>query len=105
MAGIPSSAVLWNILKRRVSTAATARACCPPVSLDEEIIQTIMAHTRALAKELSVVGLMNIQYAVQAGIIYVIEVNPRASRTVPFVSKATGVPLAKMATQVIMGKT
>ena len=62
-------------------------------------------NTRALAKELSVVGLMNIQYAVRDGIIYVIEVNPRASRTVPFVSKATGVPLANMATRVIMGKT
>ncbi|EFK11020.1 carbamoyl-phosphate synthase, large subunit [delta proteobacterium NaphS2] len=77
----------------------------PPVSLEPDILETIMEHTRALARELSVVGLMNIQYAVKAGIIYVIEVNPRASRTVPFVSKATGVPLAKMATQVIMGKT
>ncbi len=77
----------------------------PPVSLSPEILQGIMDHTRALARELSVVGLMNIQYAVKAGVIYVIEVNPRASRTVPFVSKATGVPLAKMATKVIMGKT
>ena len=77
----------------------------PPVSLSPEIIQEIMDHTRALARELSVVGLMNIQYAVKDGTIYVIEVNPRASRTVPFVSKATGVPLAKMATKVIMGKT
>ena len=77
----------------------------PPVSLEPEILETIMDHTRALARELSVVGLMNIQYAVKDGVIYVIEVNPRASRTVPFVSKATGVPLAKMATQVIMGKT
>jgi len=77
----------------------------PPVSLEPDILETIMEHTRALAKELSVVGLMNIQYAVKDGIIYVIEVNPRASRTIPFVSKATGVPLANMATQVIMGKT
>jgi len=77
----------------------------PPVSLAPEVLKTIMEHTRALAKELSVVGLMNIQYGVKDGIIYVIEVNPRASRTVPFVSKATGVPLANMATQVIMGKT
>ncbi len=77
----------------------------PPVSLKPEILETIMAHTRALAKELSVVGLMNIQYAVRDGIIYVIEVNPRASRTIPFVSKATGVPLANLATRVIMGKT
>ena len=77
----------------------------PPVSLSQEIIQEILDNTRALARELSVVGLMNIQYAVKDGAIYVIEVNPRASRTVPFVSKATGVPLAKMATKVIMGKT
>ena len=77
----------------------------PPVSLEPEILETIMEHTRALARELSVVGLMNIQYAVRDGIIYVIEVNPRASRTIPFVSKATGVPLANMATRVIMGKT
>ena len=77
----------------------------PPVSLSRKILQEIMDHTRALARELSVVGLMNIQYAVKDGAIYVIEVNPRASRTVPFVSKATGVPLAKMATKVIMGKT
>ena len=77
----------------------------PPVSLSGKILQEIMDHTRALARELSVVGLMNIQYAVKDGAIYVIEVNPRASRTVPFVSKATGVPLAKMATKVIMGKT
>ena len=77
----------------------------PPVSLEPEILETIMDHTRALARELSVVGLMNLQYAVKDGVIYVIEVNPRASRTVPFVSKATGVPLAKIATRVIMGKT
>jgi carbamoyl-phosphate synthase large subunit len=58
-----------------------------------------------LARELNVVGLMNIQYAVKGGVVYVLEVNPRASRTVPFVSKATGVPLAKMATKVIMGNS
>ena len=77
----------------------------PPVSLKEEVLHKIMDHTRALARELSVVGLMNIQYAVKGDVVYVIEVNPRASRTVPFVSKATSVPLAKMATKVIMGKT
>jgi len=77
----------------------------PPVSLKQEILDKIMEHTRALARELTVVGLMNIQYAVKGDVVYVIEVNPRASRTVPFVSKATGVPLAKMATKVIMGKT
>jgi carbamoyl-phosphate synthase large subunit len=77
----------------------------PPISLGPEVIEQIMAQTKALARELHVVGLMNIQYAVRDGRVYVLEVNPRASRTVPFVSKATGVPLAKMATKVIMGKT
>ena len=77
----------------------------PPVSIKAEIQEQLKAHTRALAKELNVIGLMNIQYAVKDGIIYVLEVNPRASRTVPFVSKATGVPLAKLATKVIMGMT
>ncbi|MFZ0448376.1 MAG: carbamoyl-phosphate synthase large subunit [Desulfatiglandaceae bacterium] len=75
----------------------------PPISLKPEVIEEIKAHTRALAGELHVVGLMNIQYAVQKGVVYVLEVNPRASRTIPFVSKATGVPLAKLATKVIMG--
>jgi carbamoyl-phosphate synthase large subunit len=63
-----------------------------------------MAHTRALARELNVVGLMNIQFAIKDGFVYVLEVNPRASRTIPFVSKATGVPLAKLATKAIMGE-
>jgi carbamoyl-phosphate synthase large subunit len=76
----------------------------PPISLGSEILEQIMENTRAIAKELNVVGLMNIQYAVKRGTIYVLEVNPRASRTIPFVSKATGVPLAKLATKVIMGK-
>jgi len=75
----------------------------PSISLGEEILERLREHTRSLAKELKVVGLMNIQYAVKNGVAYVLEVNPRASRTVPFVSKATGVPLAKLATKVIMG--
>ena len=77
----------------------------PPISLSEEIVERIREQTRALARELKVVGLMNIQYAVKDDLVYVLEANPRASRTVPFVSKATGIPLAKMATKVIMGKT
>ncbi len=77
----------------------------PPISLRPEILEQITRQTKAIARELKVVGLMNIQYAVKSGIVYVLEVNPRASRTVPFVSKATGVPLAKYATKVIMGKT
>jgi len=75
----------------------------PPISLGIDIVERIKEQTRALAKELQVVGLMNIQYAVKDRDIYIIEVNPRASRTVPFVSKATGVPLAKLATKVMMG--
>ena len=75
----------------------------PPVSLEPDILEQIKEHTRALAQELKVVGLMNIQYAVKNGIIYVLEVNPRASRTIPFVSKATGISLANLATKVIMG--
>ena len=75
----------------------------PPISLSREIIDELVKNTKAIAKELNVIGLMNIQYAIQKGIIYILEVNPRASRTVPFVSKATGVPLAKLATKVIMG--
>jgi carbamoyl-phosphate synthase large subunit len=77
----------------------------PPMSLKPEVVERIGEHTRALARELGVVGLMNIQYAVKDDTIYVIEVNPRGSRTVPFVSKATGVPLAKLATKVIMGRS
>ena len=77
----------------------------PPVSLDKDMQERIMNHTRAIALELDVIGLMNIQYAIKGDDIYVLEVNPRASRTIPFVSKSTGVPLAKLATKVIMGKS
>jgi carbamoyl-phosphate synthase large subunit len=77
----------------------------PPHSLPKEIIQAITAQTKALAAELNVIGLMNIQFAVKDHLVYVLEVNPRASRTAPFVSKATGVPLAKVATKVMLGKS
>ncbi|MBI4843676.1 MAG: carbamoyl-phosphate synthase large subunit [Nitrospirae bacterium] len=76
----------------------------PPYSLPEGIIEQIKAHTRVLAIELKVLGLMNIQFAVKDNDIYILEVNPRASRTVPFVSKATGIPLAKVAAKVMVGK-
>jgi carbamoyl-phosphate synthase large subunit len=75
----------------------------PPHTLSPAMIEEISAATRAMAMELGVVGLMNVQYAVQGETLYVLEVNPRASRTVPFVSKATGVPLAKIATKVMLG--
>ncbi|NLE87693.1 MAG: carbamoyl-phosphate synthase large subunit [Myxococcales bacterium] len=77
----------------------------PPHTLDPEVIAEIESHTRALAVELGVVGLMNVQFAIKDRRVYVIEVNPRASRTVPFVSKATGRPLAKLAAQLMVGKT
>ncbi|HEY1853462.1 MAG TPA: carbamoyl-phosphate synthase large subunit [Solirubrobacterales bacterium] len=76
----------------------------PPLSLGEEMLEEIRATTQRIALELGVIGLINIQYAVAAGELYVIEANPRASRTVPFVSKATGVPLAKVAARLMLGE-
>jgi len=76
----------------------------PPHSLSQKVIDKIREYTHAMARELKVIGLMNVQYAVKGDIVYVLEVNPRASRTVPFVSKAIGVPLAKLAAKVMAGK-
>ena len=78
--------------------------CLPPNSLSADLQAQLREQTRKLAGALQVVGLMNIQFAIQNGVIYVLEVNPRASRTVPFVSKATGVPLAKIAARVMTGR-
>ncbi len=77
----------------------------PPHTVAPELVEEIDRQAQALAAELKVVGLMNIQFAIKDNEIFIIEVNPRASRTVPFVSKATGVPLAMLATQVMMGRT
>ena len=77
----------------------------PTMTFSRGILEKITEQTKAIAEELHVIGLMNIQYAIKGGELYVLEVNPRASRTVPFVSKATGVPLAKLATKVMLGKT
>ncbi len=77
----------------------------PPFSLKKETVNELIDKTKRLAQELKVVGLMNVQYAVKEGVIYCLEVNPRASRTIPFVSKATGVPLARLAAKVMAGKT
>jgi len=77
----------------------------PPYSLSDELVEEVRRQTRALALELGVIGLMNIQFAVKEGVVYLIEVNPRASRTSPFVSKATGRPLAKIAARLMGGKT
>ena len=76
----------------------------PAVSLGPEQIDILREYTIRLARALNVVGLMNVQYAIQNGKVYVLEVNPRASRTVPYVSKATGVPLAKLAARLMMGR-
>ncbi len=77
----------------------------PPISISRKMIDEIKEATRALARELNVIGLMNIQFAIKDEELFVLEVNPRASRTIPFVSKAIGVPLARLATWVMMGKT
>ncbi|WP_461210302.1 carbamoyl-phosphate synthase large subunit [Desulfocurvus sp. DL9XJH121] len=76
----------------------------PPITLGNLTVDEISRQTVALARELDVVGLMNIQFAIKDGVIYILEVNPRASRTAPFVSKATGVPLPRLATKVMMGE-
>ncbi len=77
----------------------------PAVGLSGDVLQTIREYTRKLAMALSVRGLVNIQFAIQRGKVFVIEVNPRASRTVPYVSKATGIPLAKIASRIMVGRT
>jgi carbamoyl-phosphate synthase large subunit len=76
----------------------------PAISLTPSVLATIESYTRRLARSLNVIGLMNVQYAIKNGDVYVLEVNPRASRTVPFVSKATGVPLPKIAVGLMLGK-
>ena len=77
----------------------------PPPTLSQSVVDVIEGYTRAIADALDVRGLLNVQYAVKAGQVFVIEANPRASRTVPFVAKATGVPLAKVAARVMLGAT
>jgi len=77
----------------------------PPIVIEDEHLDTMRDYTRCLGMALGVVGLMNVQFAVVENTVYVLEVNPRASRTVPFVSKATGVPLAKIAARLMIGKT
>jgi carbamoyl-phosphate synthase large subunit len=81
-------------------------ACAlPPQTLSQEVLSTIDTHTRAIAEALGVVGLLNVQYAVKDGNVFVLEANPRASRTVPFVAKATGLPLASIAARLVVGET
>jgi carbamoyl-phosphate synthase large subunit len=97
-------AVMEHIEEAGIHSGDSACAI-PPYSLAAEAIEEIRQMTRRLAMELRVCGLLNIQFAVKDGEVYVLEVNPRASRTVPFVSKAIGMPLAKIAAKVMAGKT
>ena len=96
--------VMEHVEKAGIHSGDSACAL-PPYSLGDDQIERIEAETRALAKELGVIGLLNIQFAIKNEQVFVLEVNPRASRTVPFVSKAIGVPLAKLATKVMLGQT
>jgi carbamoyl-phosphate synthase large subunit len=94
--------VMEHVEKAGIHSGDSACAL-PPYSLGDDQIERIQAQTRALATELGVIGLLNIQFAIKNEQVFVLEVNPRASRTVPFVSKAIGVPLAKLATKVMLG--
>jgi len=96
--------VMEHIEKAGVHSGDAACAL-PPYSLGEDQIRALCEQTKALAKALSVVGLINVQFAIRQETIYVLEVNPRASRTVPFVSKAIGTPLAKLATRALLGRS
>src|SRR5262245_33618114 len=96
--------VMEHVEKAGVHSGDSACAL-PPYSLGDDQVARIEAQTRALARELGVIGLLNIQFAIKNEQVLVLEVNPRASRTVPFVSKAIGVPLAKLATRVMLGAT
>jgi carbamoyl-phosphate synthase large subunit len=95
--------VMEHIEKAGVHSGDAACAL-PPYSLDDGQVRALRAQTKALAKALGVVGLINVQFAIRNDTIFVLEVNPRASRTVPFVSKAIGVPLAKIATGAMLGE-
>jgi len=97
-------AVMEHIEEAGIHSGDSA-SVIPPYSLKKETIEEIIKKTKQIAKELHVVGLMNVQYAIREGEIYCLEVNPRGSRTVPFVSKAIGVPLAKLAAKVMVGKS
>ena len=96
--------VMEHVEKAGVHSGDSACAL-PPYSLGDDQVATIKRQTRALALELGVIGLLNIQFAIKNETVFVLEVNPRASRTVPFVSKAIGVPLAKLATKIMLGRT
>ena len=96
------AAIMEHIEEAGIHSGDSACAL-PPYSLKADIVDEIKRQTIALAKSLKVVGLMNVQYAVKDGVVYILEVNPRASRTVPFVAKATGIPVAKIAARLMAG--
>ncbi|MBI3624740.1 MAG: carbamoyl-phosphate synthase large subunit, partial [Candidatus Rokubacteria bacterium] len=96
--------VMEHIEKAGIHSGDSACAL-PPYSLGDDQVEQLKTQTKALARELGVIGLINIQFAIKNEQIFVLEVNPRASRTIPFVSKAIGVPLAKLATKVMLGRT
>jgi carbamoyl-phosphate synthase large subunit len=98
------AAIMQHVEEAGVHSGDSA-CVIPPMSLGEEMLEEIRATTSRIALELGVVGLINIQYAVAGGRLYVIEANPRASRTVPFVSKAIGAPLAKLACRLMLGES
>jgi carbamoyl-phosphate synthase large subunit len=96
-------AVMEHIEQAGVHSGDSA-CVIPPVSISEEHLQTVEEYTKKIAVALNVVGLMNIQYAIADGKVYVLEANPRASRTVPLVSKVCNIPMARLATEVLLGK-
>ena len=100
--GSPAS---WSTSRKPASIRAIPPARCRPIRCRAETIAEIERQTKALARALNVRGLMNVQYAIQNGDIYVLEVNPRASRTVPFVAKAIGLPVAAVAARVMAGES
>jgi len=102
--GLYIGAIMEHVEEAGVHSGDSACAI-PPPTLSEQTKDAIREYTRSIADALSVIGLINIQFAVKSGQVFVIEANPRASRTVPFVAKATGVPLAKLAALVMVGKT
>ena len=102
--GVYIGAILEHIEEAGIHSGDSA-CCTPPFSFSDKIIATLTDYTRRLALAVGTRGLVNIQYGVKDGKVYVIEVNPRASRTVPFVSKATGVPLAKCAARIMAGES
>ena len=98
-----SSAASWSTSRRPASTPATRACTLPPITLGRTVLAEVRRSTEAIAHGIGVRGLLNVQYALHGETLYVLEANPRASRTVPFVSKATAVPLAKAAARIMLG--